>query len=122
MNQEIAALKIEHEGAASLPQSASLLRHAAPGRDVTDIYRASLAKMVSGYDRFLHQLVYRGLLEAAADVRPQTDAFGRFKVSLLSALPRQKARYWPIGLAQRSLHSTAICRFRSATKLLKQSG
>jgi hypothetical protein len=86
MNPEIAAFKIEVDGAKYLLGLAQILRRADAAADVTEIYRAALVKTVSGYDKFIHDLVYRGMLEAAYGRRRQTDAFGRFRVSVLASL------------------------------------
>lgn len=86
MKPEITAFRVEARRAKELVAFASILKRDDVSRDVSDIYRAALVKAVSGYDKFVHELVLRGMLEAAYGRRPQTDAFGKFKVSLLSSL------------------------------------
>ncbi len=50
--------------------------------DLTDLLRASLVLAVSALDQFVHEYVRLGMLETNRGVRPTTDAFLKFRVSL----------------------------------------
>ena len=68
MNPEISAFKVEVEGAKNLLAIATIIRKQDRTQDVSDIYRAALVKAVSGYDKFVHELVYRGIWKQPMDV------------------------------------------------------
>jgi hypothetical protein len=117
MNAELLSLRKELSGAREFLESARLVRASHPGRDVTDFYRAALAKVVSGYDRFVHQLVFRGMMEAAAGIRPQTPAFGRFKVSVLSALAAAQGQIVASWLGAEIANQHSIASFQRCDKV-----
>ena len=55
-----------------------------PVVDVSDLLRASLVLGVSALDHFVHEVTRLGMLEIATGVRPVTEAYQRFEVSLRS--------------------------------------
>lgn len=54
--------------------------------DLSDILRAELVLAVSALDQFVHEIVRLGMLDAYEGIRPRTNAFLRFQVSLEGAL------------------------------------
>lgn len=86
MKPELAAFRIEISRAKELIAFGEIILGASPLLDISDLYRAALVAGVSGYDRFVHQLVHRGMLESASGKRARSDDFGKFRVSTLSAL------------------------------------
>lgn len=50
--------------------------------DLSDILRAAIVGAVSSFDAFIHELTRIGMVECFQNVRPRTDAFGRFAVSM----------------------------------------
>lgn len=50
--------------------------------DVSDIFRAALLLAVSALDHFVHEVSRKGMLEVVGGLRPATDAYYRFSVSL----------------------------------------
>ena len=53
-----------------------------PSIDLGDILRMEIVLAVSAFDHFIHELVRFGMLESYQRLRPETDAFRRFRVSL----------------------------------------
>jgi len=54
--------------------------------DLTDILRAAIVSAVSALDTFIHEITRIGMVEIYRAIRPKTDAFGRFTVSMDSVL------------------------------------
>lgn len=54
--------------------------------DLTDLLRAQIVMIVSALDLYIHEITRVGMLEVYNGVRPQTDAFLKFQVSLNSAI------------------------------------
>ena len=54
--------------------------------DLTDILRAAIVSAVSALDTFIHEITRNGMLEIFQNVRPRTDAFGRFPISMDNVL------------------------------------
>ena len=54
--------------------------------DLSDLLRAQIVLAVSAFDTLIHELVRRGMLEAASGQRPVTDAMHRFNVSFQAAM------------------------------------
>ena len=54
--------------------------------DLTDLLRAQIVMIVSALDLYIHEITRIGMLEVYSGVRPQTDAFLKFQVSLDSAI------------------------------------
>jgi hypothetical protein len=54
--------------------------------DLTDILRASIVFAVSAIDTFIHDITRIGMVEIFQNVRPTTDAFGRFPISMENVL------------------------------------
>ena len=54
--------------------------------DLSDVLRASLVMAASALDRFIHEIVRLGMLEAYRAERSRTPAFLRFQVTLQSVL------------------------------------
>lgn len=52
--------------------------------DVSDIWRAQIVLTVSAFDYFIHELTRIGMIESARGIRPKTQAFKNFQISLLS--------------------------------------
>lgn len=50
--------------------------------DLTDLLRAQIVMIVSALDHYIHEIARVGMLEIYDGVRPQTNAFLRFQVSL----------------------------------------
>ena len=55
-----------------------------PAIDLSDVLRAALVLGVSAFDRYIHEVVRIGMLEAFAGKRPNTTAFLSFQVSTSS--------------------------------------
>ena len=54
--------------------------------DLTDLLRAQIVMIVSALDLYIHEITRIGMLEVYNGIRPQTDAFLRFQVTLDSAM------------------------------------
>ncbi len=54
--------------------------------DLSDSLRFQWVMAVSSLDHYVHELVRLGMLEAYQGIRPQTEAFSRFQVSLGSVI------------------------------------
>lgn len=63
----------------------SLRAMTTPALDLSDVLRAELVLAVSALDHLVHEIARVGMLETYAGVRPQTDAYNRFRVPLLAA-------------------------------------
>ena len=50
--------------------------------DLTDLLRAQIVMIVSALDHYIHEITRVGMLEIYDGLRPQTNAFSRFQVSL----------------------------------------
>ena len=57
-----------------------------PVVDVTDLLRAQIVMAVSALDHYIHELTRLGMLEVYDGVRPPTDAFRRFQVTMDAAM------------------------------------
>src|SRR3989338_10182912 len=53
-----------------------------PAVDATDILRAQMVSIVSALDQYVHELTRLGMLEVFNGLRPPTDAFLRFQVTI----------------------------------------
>lgn len=54
--------------------------------DTSDILRAQIVLAVSALDHYIHELTRLGMLEVFNGVRPSTNAFGRFKITMDAAM------------------------------------
>lgn len=54
--------------------------------DCSDILRAQFVMTVSALDHYVHELTRLGMLQVYEGVRPQTDAFLRFQISMEAAI------------------------------------
>src|SRR3972149_7267748 len=54
--------------------------------DATDILRAQIVLAVSALDHYIHELTRLGMLEIFDGLRPSTNAFGRFQVTMDAAM------------------------------------
>lgn len=54
--------------------------------DLSDILRAQIVMIVSALDLYIHEITRVGMLEVYNGIRPQTDAYLRFQVSLESVM------------------------------------
>ena len=59
---------------------------AAPALDETDLLRAQFVMAVSALDRYIHEITRVGMLEVYGGVRPPTNAFLRFQVTMDAAM------------------------------------
>lgn len=50
--------------------------------DVTDMWRAQIVLGVSALDYLIHELARIGMIEISKGIRPRTDAFAKFQLSL----------------------------------------
>lgn len=64
----------------------NLKANTASALDLTDILRASIVSAVSAFDTFIHELARIGMVEIFRNVRPDTDAFRRFPISMENVL------------------------------------
>lgn len=53
-----------------------------PAIDTTDLLRTQIVLAVSALDHYIHELTRLGMLEVFNGIRPPTNAFGRFQVSV----------------------------------------
>ncbi len=65
---------------------AALINTTTVAVDLTDLLRTQIVMVVSALDLFIHEITRVGMLEVYKGIRPQTDAFLRFQVSLDSVL------------------------------------
>ena len=54
--------------------------------DSTDILRAQIVLAVSALDHYVHEITRAGMLEVCSGVRPKTDAFLRFQITMDAAM------------------------------------
>src|SRR3972149_739357 len=54
--------------------------------DATDILRAQIVLAVSALDHYIHELTRLGMLEIFDGLRPSTNAFGRFQITIDAAM------------------------------------
>jgi hypothetical protein len=54
--------------------------------DLTDILRAAIVNAVSALDAFIHEITRIGMVEIYQNIRPRTEAFGRFPVPMDNVL------------------------------------
>ena len=57
-----------------------------PAVDLTDLLRAQIVMIVSALDHYIHEITRVGMLEVYNGVRPQTNAFLRFQVTMGAAM------------------------------------
>ena len=57
-----------------------------PVVDLTDLLRAQIVMIVSALDHYIHEITRIGMLEVYDGVRPQTNAFLRFQVTMGAAV------------------------------------
>ncbi len=69
-----------------------------PALELSDILRSELVMSVSALDRYIHEIIRIGMLEAYHDGRNKTPQFGKFMVSMQSVLegffPQQTNDDW----------------------------
>src|SRR3989338_1177243 len=70
---------------------AALSRLTTPAVDSTDILRAQIVLAVSALDHYIHEFTRLGMIEVFNGLRPPTDAFRRFQVSIDAAMLGLKA-------------------------------
>lgn len=64
--------------------ASALVAQTTPAVDTSDLLRAALVLGVSAFDHFVHEIARLGMLEIAANLRPPTEAYQRFQISLRS--------------------------------------
>jgi len=64
----------------------SLARLTTPVVDATDILRAQIVLTVSALDHYVHEITRLGMIEVFNGLRPPTNAFRRFQVTMDSAM------------------------------------
>jgi hypothetical protein len=64
----------------------SLARLTTPVVDATDILRAQIVLTVSALDHYVHEITRLGMIEVFNGLRPPTNAFRRFQVTIDSAM------------------------------------
>ena len=52
--------------------------------DLTDLLRACYVLALSAFDSYVHEAARRGMMQIFDGLRPSTDAYGRFKLSMQS--------------------------------------
>lgn len=57
-----------------------------PAVDLTDLLRAQIVMVVSALDHYIHEITRVGMLEVYDGIRPQTNAFLRFRVTMGAAM------------------------------------
>ncbi len=57
-----------------------------PAVDLTDLLRAQIVMIVSALDHYIHEITRVGMLEVYDGVRPQTNAFLRFQVTMSATM------------------------------------
>lgn len=57
-----------------------------PAIDATDILRAQIVLAVSALDHYIHEVTRLGMLEVFNGVRPRTEAFLRFQITMDAAM------------------------------------
>lgn len=64
----------------------ALSRLTTPVVDATDILRAQIVLTVSALDHYVHEITRLGMIEVFNGLRPSTNAFRRFKVTIDAAM------------------------------------
>ncbi|MDY6895709.1 MAG: HEPN domain-containing protein [Thermotogota bacterium] len=64
----------------------ALVRLTTPAVDATDILRTQIVLTVSALDHYVHEITRLGMVEVFDGLRPPTNAFRRFQVSIDSAM------------------------------------
>lgn len=60
----------------------ALYRITTPAVDATDLLRAQIVLSVSALDHYVHEITRLGMIEAFSGVRPRTNSFLRFQVTM----------------------------------------
>lgn len=84
--------------------------------DLSDLLRATMVLAVSALDHYIHELTRKGMLQIAAGVRPPTDAYLRFSVSLRSVAVSQSTS-GPIWLDQEIREKHGWLSFQEPSKI-----
>ena len=64
----------------------ALSRLTTPAVDATDILRAQIVLAASALDHYIHEITRLGMLEVCSGIRPTTNAFRRFQVTMDAAM------------------------------------
>lgn len=97
--------------------AASLDKLTTKAIDTSDQYRFSIVHAVSAFDRYIHAVVYRGLVSAAEGRIPESKRFPAFRVSVKAAMLAAQGRPIEEWFGQEIAQQHAFLSFQRSNKV-----